>query len=390
MKLRPSRYKTLTWNTNKQHSPTGALVGLWTVALGLGLYFSEDIVLADSGDTQTYPSLVSHLGKNLKDLSQILYIYDVQKEVSGAVHHFYASHHSVGDRSPPKPWLDNKKLGVSEPESPYMAEVCEDDQPTPPELPKRILLLGSSSMYSSMGVSLEKQLSAIDGVEVMRHAKPGTGLSRPDVYNWIEVSTELSKEHNADLVVAQFIGNDCQNLITVDKTVEAERQEDHWNSAYYKRVAAFVDAHQKLGADVVLIGMPIVRSKKFQRSLLNANQIVKSVAEETGAHFISTWEKTSDSSGRYTEALRLSNKTIKLRHDDGIHLSYKGAQFLAKYLAKELTEIYPWGENQNVALGNTQATEPVSSLISASQTEDANNTTLDTGLYGLKESSIAE
>ena len=52
--------------------------------------------------------------------------------------------------------------------------------------------------------------------EVYLHAKLGTGLSRPDVYNWFDVTQELIEEYKPDMVIAQFVGNDCQTLVTPD------------------------------------------------------------------------------------------------------------------------------------------------------------------------------
>ena len=384
MKLRPSRYKALTWHTKRHYSPAGALVGMWTIGIALGIYFADDIILADSGEASPYPVLISIVGSHLSTLSKNLQFSEFQKKSSSYIHQFYEAHQTIGDRHPPQPWISNEQFGISEPSDLDEPLVCEDDRPPEPQLPTQILLLGSSSMYSSMGVSLEKQLGSIEDLHVIRHAKPGTGLSRPDVYNWLEISTQLATEHKVDLVVAQFIGNDCQSLVTLDKNIEAHRKDDHWNEAYRNRVAAFIDAHQARGAEVVMIGMPIVRSRKFQRSLLNANQIVKEVASEKGAHFISTWEKTADKAGRYTEALRLSNKTIKLRHDDGIHLSYKGAQYLAAYLVEQLKARYPWDKDQKPPV-STQAKPPKTPTQAHS-----NKPSADTGAVTILESSVEE
>lgn len=323
----------------------GTLIGVWTVGLSLGLYFANDIGLAEIDESTYYSDYVPVLGEKLSIIAKQIKLNDLQSKSTETIHQFYDKRETVGDNFPPAKWQDNAALGVSQRNEGFFPEECAEELPEP-SVPEKVLIVGSSSMYGTMGVTLEKHLSEDANLEVVRHAKSGTGLARPDVYNWLDVSTELASEHRADLVIAQFIGNDCQALITPDKIIEARRRDDNWNEAYRGRVTDFVAAHQARGAEVVLIGMPIVRSRHFKRRLENANAIVKSVANEMDALYISVWEETADRDGNYTEELRLRNKTIKFRSDDGIHLSYRGAKMIAKYLFEELNKRYPWGEEQ--------------------------------------------
>ena len=156
----------------------------------------------------------------------------------------------------------------------YMAEVCEDDQP--PRTPKRILLLGSSSMYSSMECLLKTLSHRRRWSNETYQARDRTFSAR--CVQWIEVSTELSKSIMPTLL-SQFIEMIAKSNHS-RQTSQSRASGSHWNNAYYKG-SRFCWRPPRTGA-FVLIGMPIVRSC---RSLLNANQI-KSVAETVHISFL--------------------------------------------------------------------------------------------------------
>ena len=74
-------------------------------------------------------------------------------------------------------------------------------------------------MRSALGTELFSAIAA--RLEVHRHARLGTGLSRLDVYDWLTHSKNpFFHEHEPELVIAQFIGNDCQGM--VDATTKSQ------------------------------------------------------------------------------------------------------------------------------------------------------------------------
>jgi hypothetical protein len=208
--------------------------------------------------------------------------------------------------------------------------------------PKNILLIGSSSMRGDLGLALEKILKKEAELNVHRHAKIGTGLARPDFYDWFTISTKLAEEHQSELVIAQFIGNDCQALINADRSIEARRRDSHWAESYKSRAMTFIEDLQKDGAEVVMIGMPIVENRGFRNRIQNANSLVKEAAEETGAHFISIWDLSTSPNGAYKTEIKSNGRIRKFRHPDGIHLSRAGASFIAKGIYEKLEGLYGW------------------------------------------------
>ena len=91
----------------------------------------------------------------------------------------------------------------------------------PTTIPQRVLLVGSSSMKSDLGAFLAKSLRKQE-LYVHRHAKVGSGLARPDFYDWMNIIPELVSTHTPDLVIVQFVGNDCQSLIMPDGSLKAK------------------------------------------------------------------------------------------------------------------------------------------------------------------------
>lgn len=343
MRNKTNKYKAIKFTTKHWTSPTSGIFGIWCTFAALGLYFASDIKLAAENNTPLNSSFIIKSSQALFFISNTAGINTFIKDSSLSLHTVYDNNVRFGDRFPPKEWQDNEALGISEQIEALYPEDCQNEIKEP-STPKNILIVGSSSMYGTMGVSLEKHLKEDTNLEVVRHAKSGTGLARPDVYNWFEKSEALAQSHKADLVIAQFIGNDCQGLVNPDKTLHTRLRDENWAEAYYERVEAFIQLHQARGANVVMIGMPIVRSKRFQSRLATANAIVKEVALENDAHYISIWEATANSNGQFVSQFKKSGKQFKFRSDDGIHLSYNGAKYVAEFIFDELQSIYPWGE----------------------------------------------
>ncbi len=73
-----------------------------------------------------------------------------------------------------------------------------------------MLLVGASSVQYYLGAELERRLEAHRDVTVLRLGKLGTGLARPDVFDWPAKLAELLDAFQPDLVIAMLGGNDAQ------------------------------------------------------------------------------------------------------------------------------------------------------------------------------------
>ena len=99
---------------------------------------------------------------------------------------------------------------------------------------------------------------------------------------------------------------------------------------------------QDKGAEVVMVGMPIVKNPTFRRRIAKANDVVKSATESTNTHFLSIWNLSATRNGHYREEIRVRGQTRPFRQSDGVHFSRSGAKHVAKGIFNELQSIYNW------------------------------------------------
>jgi hypothetical protein len=351
MKKFPNKYKPIRLETRQLSSPKSVIALSWFYAILLGLYFNDEVLQFFRNGESPFSSAMANV---VEQTGSAIPFSKWKNQVNGSAQYLYQQEYRFGTNQPNKtnkpvqeevlsvPTTSSQLANITEQENQINPEEIIDMLPEEDSLPENVLLVGSSSMRSSMGASLSKLLKQSAKVTVHRYAKVGTGLARPDVYDWHKRTLELLEKHEIDLVVAQFIGNDCQNLVNKDHTLEASLNSDEWGIAYQKRVRDFVLAIQAQGIEVTLIGMPIVRSPRFRRRLAYANKLVAEVAAETNSLYITTWEVTSDAKGKYQDSIRVNGRTLKFRHEDGIHLSHAGSKYVAKDIFAQLSKEYPW------------------------------------------------
>jgi hypothetical protein len=207
--------------------------------------------------------------------------------------------------------------------------------------PTRVLVVGASSIQFELGRELEHAFEAMQDVQVMRFGRHSSGLSRPDYFDWMERSRELVAEFDPDLVIAQVGGNDCQGMTNEDQSVRARWDDtDNWIQAYGERVEQFIEIYQDAGAQVVIVGMPIMRATSYRAKMERLNDVTRRAADARGAWYISTWEMTSDGNGEYAESIELDGTSRAFRADDGTHLSVHGAIYVTRELVRILGERY--------------------------------------------------
>ena len=211
----------------------------------------------------------------------------------------------------------------------------------PTTIPQRVLLIGSSSMNSDLGAFLAQSLRKQE-IYVYRHAKVGSGLARPDFYDWMNILPDLIATHKPELVIAQFIGNDCQSLLNNDGSLKAKYGTQEWDQAYQERIAALITLFHKQKIRIAFLGMSNVQSSIFRQKLKRSNSIIYSVASEHKVPFISLWETTSSTSGSAQQQIIVNNIPKRMYQEDGIHLSRAGARMVAQDVFTQLKQLYDW------------------------------------------------
>lgn len=190
------------------------------------------------------------------------------------------------------------------------------------EHPLRIHIAGDSLMIP-VGPAV---LARFDGepVELTEGYKSATGLARPDVLNWpAKLRADLA-EDDADVVVLGFGGNDAQPMQGPDGPLTSGSPE--WGAEYQRRVAQVFDAVDRPGRTVYWLSLPVTTAANIERAAPYMRQAVRSeAAARSWAHYVDTRRLLSPG-GRFTAYLpNGSGGQVKVREDDGVHLTLAGA-----------------------------------------------------------------
>ncbi len=204
----------------------------------------------------------------------------------------------------------------------------------------KILVLGGSTMGGALGKYLETALSQV-GYAVHRRAKGSSGLARPDFFDWPTQAQRLHSHHQPAATVVMFGGNDGQGL-WMGKNASPpwiRWQDPGWGAEYARRVDALVKILSPGREHVFWVGMPAMRSPRLNRRIQKMNGIYQTqMARHADAHFLDMVPVLGTKAGGYTEHILVDGKKTKVRADDGVHLSMKGAKVVVNHVVPGVRE----------------------------------------------------
>jgi hypothetical protein len=215
-----------------------------------------------------------------------------------------------------------------------------------PAKPLRLWVAGDSLVIdpgyalqrAALATPVIKSVGSVDG-------RIGTGLDRPDVFNWfVEVRDELKALH-PNAVLLSFGGNDDKAYMTglpEGVTIGSFDAAD-WRREYARRVGGLIDLINRAGAYVVWMGLPITvdpaQTSRFDRINAVVDQVIQS--RPGGAAFVDTYRLLAGPNGGYAQYLEnLSGQIEDVRAPDGVHLAPAGAAIVAREVLKDLNTAY--------------------------------------------------
>lgn len=202
--------------------------------------------------------------------------------------------------------------------------------------PRVVALAGDSMMAVGLSNILLRATAADRNIRAIKAFRSGTGLARPDVFDWMREYPAMIGSEHPDAVIVAIGANDGQGFIEDGKVLSFGSA--GWVEAYQNRIAAFLGLLTEGGAKVVWVGLPPMRSPQYNEKSALINRIAYAVVSKNPQ---ATWWNPQpligDASGGYREFQTASDgKTTRLRAADGIHLSDEGATLLTPVLIQWL------------------------------------------------------
>lgn len=202
--------------------------------------------------------------------------------------------------------------------------------------PRVVALVGDSMMAVGLSATLMRQAADDSNLRFVKAFRSGTGLSRPDVFNWMDEYPDMMGAEKPDIVIVAIGANDGQGFV-VDEQVQFFGTAE-WRKTYQSRVADFLAMVESRGSRVVWIGLPPMRMETYNARIAVINRIVYTVvSHDPRATWWNSAPFVADDTGGFREFAALKNGTmVRLRNPDGIHFSDDGAGLMSSVLMKWL------------------------------------------------------
>jgi hypothetical protein len=204
-------------------------------------------------------------------------------------------------------------------------------QARPPRELDTLLVTGDSL---AMPLDVETARRVADSgadVEVLRDPHVGTGISKSDLLDWGQQSTQHVREREPDAVVV-FIGANEGFPMPGPDGEEIECCGLDWAAAYANRVRRMMNTYRQGGqARVYWLTLPIPRDGDLAEVARVVNAAIEVAAQPFRAQVrVLDMAELFTPGGRYRDAMEVDGRRRIVREADGIHLNGAGAGLAAE------------------------------------------------------------
>jgi len=202
------------------------------------------------------------------------------------------------------------------------------------EAPLRIWV-GGDSIAGGPAWALGEAAHATGVATADTEFQVGTGLSRPDFFDWYKHLAAVADARDPEVMVLLFGGNDIQPL-DLPGGGQVQYGDPAWLSEYRRRVAQIMDAITVRGRHVIWVGTPPMQDGAFNSKMAALNEIYSSEATAHGpwVTFFDAWTMFSKPGepGVFSRELPDANGTPQRVRFDDIHYDVHGSELLAAAL----------------------------------------------------------
>jgi hypothetical protein len=184
--------------------------------------------------------------------------------------------------------------------------------------------MAGDSMMGEVAQSFAAAEAGAKDMTVSSSVQIGTGLGRPDIYNWpVAIAREVAAA-NPDVVVVIFGANDDQDMMLNGKRVVLGTQA--WATEYARRVNAVMQAVASPDRTLIWLELPpTARPKINQADAVIDRAVAASAAVYPGVELVNLGPPLAPG-GSYAQYLTgPSGQTVEVRDSDGVHLTLAGA-----------------------------------------------------------------
>ena len=165
----------------------------------------------------------------------------------------------------------------------------------------------------------------------------GSGLLVPSYFDWARHLLAVTAELHPRLVIYMGSANDGQALL-VNGAIAAVGSRA-WRQAYGKVVGATMTELLAEGTKVLWIGEPAMQDPTLSAEMQAEDQVVAAEAKShRGVYWFNPGTVLDGPHGSYAGSLTIGGRLTPVRLD-GIHLDIAGSLYLARYIARIVTQM---------------------------------------------------
>jgi hypothetical protein len=189
--------------------------------------------------------------------------------------------------------------------------------------PVKVWLAGDS-MIGELADAFMAHVAANRAVTVSENMQIGTGLARPDVFDWPGTIAREVQTAQPNVVVLTFGANDDQDMMAGSRYLV--RATPAWQAEYARRVSVVMSTVTGSGRMLVWMEMPPVARPRLQQTDQIINGILRTEAKAHPGVVLVDPGPVLAPSGTFTSYLPgSSGQQVQVRTSDGVHLTPAGA-----------------------------------------------------------------
>ena len=205
----------------------------------------------------------------------------------------------------------------------------------------RVAVFGDS-MAVDLARGLERIYAEDPNIVIVEQGVGSSGLVRDDFFDWNATLAERIGEDSFDIAIVIIGINDRQAML-VDGSSERALTAP-WSAEYSERVAELAGRVRGAGKPLIWVGLPPMEAPSYAQAMSQITELQKLAVFSAGAEFLDVGERFLNEDGKYSaHGPDLNGNRVRMRKDDGIHLSAAGADKLAFYLSQSLKLFYRGG-----------------------------------------------
>jgi len=200
--------------------------------------------------------------------------------------------------------------------------------PATPESPVRVWVLGDS-LAETAGAALGRWGAVTEWAAVTLAYEKGSGLVRPDLFDWPAAAEAGLAGRGPDAVVVLLGANDGQALRLPGAWLAFGTPE--WDAEYGRRVGSFMDLLLGSATRVYWVGVPVMAEADYDQRVRHINEVQRLEAStRPGVAYLDAYSLFLDDGGRFAQQLPdEQGDLVEVRLPDGVHLTTAGAERMA-------------------------------------------------------------